>query len=350
MPPEELFQSIAGFLKSRLYGDTKLWVLALAGYCAITLLMWLPSARQGGTASVRSLWRYAFPSEFYRHPTARISHWHYLLNLLMWVPLIGYAVFWIFGVISVQAPVEALLAEHFGPRSPVIRAEWLIVAVQFTVILLSGTFSDYIIHYAFHKNAFLWSFHRGHHSLEAMTLPAYAREHPALFLVQNPVAAVFSGITMGTVAYALGTPLRHYAIGVLFGYFGLKHAIAIFNHSHVPVSFGWLNRVFQGPVMHQVHHSMALEHRDKNIGDTLMIWDWMFGTLYLPKKGETFRFGLNETEYGVNNPHLTLRAFYLEPFSYAWAVLRRWRKPQQHRPGHDSTQPARPDGTARMEP
>jgi hypothetical protein len=37
-------------------------------------------------------------------------------------------------------------------------------------------------------------------------------------------------------------------------------------------------------------------------------------TLYLPAKGEEYRWGLNDEEHGLNNPHLALRKFYFEPF------------------------------------
>ena len=54
----------------------------------------------------------------------------------------------------------------------------------------------------------------------------------------------------------------------------------------------------------------------------LSIWGWMFGTLYLPVKGETYRWGLNETEIGANNPHMSMRALYLEPLDHAWGVIK----------------------------
>ncbi len=54
----------------------------------------------------------------------------------------------------------------------------------------------------------------------------------------------------------------------------------------------------------------------------------MFGTLYLPEKGEQYRWGLNESEIGANNPHMTMRAFYLEPLQHAWGVIRRWWAPR----------------------
>ena len=52
-----------------------------------------------------------------------------------------------------------------------------------------------------------------------------------------------------------------------------------------------------------------------------MIFDWMFGTLYVPAKDEQYRWGLNEAERGDANPHRTLRDFYCEPFRYAKCLL-----------------------------
>ncbi len=45
-------------------------------------------------------------------------------------------------------------------------------------------------------------------------------------------------------------------------------------------------------------------------------------TLYLPEQGERYRWGLNESEIGPNNPHMTMRAFYLEPLQHAWSVIK----------------------------
>jgi hypothetical protein len=61
----------------------------------------------------------------------------------------------------------------------------------------------------------------------------------------------------------------------------------------------------------------------------LSIWDWMFGTLYLPVKGETYRWGLNEEEIGANNPHMSVRALYLEPMRHAWGVMKSWWAPRR---------------------
>ena len=73
--------------------------------------------------------------------------------------------------------------------------------------------------------------------------------------------------------------------------------------------------------MHQLHHSAELRHRDRNFGTQLAIFDWLFGTLYIPAAREQYRLGLNEQELGDNNPHVRLRDFYLEPAGHAWRLL-----------------------------
>ena len=65
--------------------------------------------------------------------------------------------------------------------------------------------------------------------------------------------------------------------------------------------------------MHQIHHSAESHMFNKNYGMTTHLYDWVFGTLYLPRRGEVFRWGLNDDEYGADNPYLTPREFYLKP-------------------------------------
>ncbi len=46
--------------------------------------------------------------------------------------------------------------------------------------------------------------------------------------------------------------------------------------------------------MHQAHHSADAAQHDKNFATVFALWDWMFGTLYLPDRTERFRFGVDE--------------------------------------------------------
>jgi hypothetical protein len=51
------------------------------------------------------------------------------------------------------------------------------------------------------------------------------------------------------------------------------------------------------------------------MGGLLSVWDWMFGTLVLPTKGETIVFGVGD---GRPQPHGHVVAAYLVPF---WEVI-----------------------------
>jgi hypothetical protein len=48
----------------------------------------------------------------------------------------------------------------------------------------------------------------------------------------------------------------------------------------LPWSFGWFGRwVVTPPQMHQIHHSIDEEHRDRNFSNC-PLWDQVFGTWY----------------------------------------------------------------------
>ena len=59
--------------------------------------------------------------------------------------------------------------------------------------------------------------------------------------------------------------------------------------------------------MHQIHHDP--DRMNRNYGEVFAIWDWMFGTLYIPDRYEQFKIGLGEQ----GNPHSTLQRAYLVP-------------------------------------
>ena len=64
------------------------------------------------------------------------------------------------------------------------------------------------------------------------------------------------------------------------------HAYVHLQHSHMWIAFrGVLGRIFVSPAHHQVHHSGNPKHFNKNFGSCLALWDWMFGTLYVPAEG-----------------------------------------------------------------
>jgi len=131
--------------------------------------------------------------------------------------------------------------------------------------------------------------------------------------------------------------------GIVFGLFGIVDFTTIFGltvlialmnltggalrHSHIWLDFGpVLDRILISPAQHQIHHSLAPKHHDCNYGLTLAVWDWMFGTLYVPQSREVLAFGVADRE-GNPEPqvHRSLKEAYLVPFTEAASARRRGR-------------------------
>ncbi|MCX7287516.1 MAG: sterol desaturase family protein, partial [Rhodobacterales bacterium] len=98
-------------------------------------------------------------------------------------------------------------------------------------------------------------------------------------------------------------------------------------HSHIWMRFPpWLEHILISPAQHQVHHSIDPRHFNRNYGDILAFWDWIFGTLYIPQSDEQIRFGLGDADgVPIAQRHPTLRASLVEPVSRARSAFRRRR-------------------------
>ena len=90
-------------------------------------------------------------------------------------------------------------------------------------------------------------------------------------------------------------------------------------HSHVwlPITGIW-GRIITSPSHHQIHHSKLPHHLGKNLGGHLAVWDWAFGTLYIPSKQR------EALDLGVDGPYPQARNFTLavfQPFADSLATL-----------------------------
>jgi hypothetical protein len=86
-------------------------------------------------------------------------------------------------------------------------------------------------------------------------------------------------------------------------------------------------RLFLSPAHHQIHHSDNPAHFDRNLGSSLAVWDWLFGTLYVPQRQpEKVSFGVEPSHRDVH----TLPYSLFEPVRRAGARLRavpQWSRP-----------------------
>jgi sterol desaturase/sphingolipid hydroxylase (fatty acid hydroxylase superfamily) len=253
---------------------------------------------------------HVFPAAVYRRSTGPIGLLNYVLSAsLLFKGSGGVAAIltaqWLFAWIAPgwdSPPMHRLLA----------------AAGQVLLIWLARDLGNYLQHLAQHKSRILWRLHRPHHAVEELTPFVQVQGHP-LDLLMGTILA-FPIILLGTLLALAATgglilPETLAGLVVVAGIEQLKGALG---HSHLPISFGRWNRLILAPVMHQLHHSADPQHRGRNLGSTFGLWDWLFGTLYIPAPGETWRLGLDPHLLGANSPYRRIADIYVEPVTAAF--------------------------------
>jgi len=282
--------------------------------------------RKANGLSIKKLPQYIVDPHLVRAPSsvedarqsAKIDRRSWLLRLL-WAPpftAIMTTLALVFGIY-----LTSRLNMRFGARAPVDWPEWVVLLCQVGFIFLIGDLGNYWNHRWMHRIPIYWSFHRVHHSAETLNYFTGDREHPLEVLPSVIIQGLCNGFAAGIILWMTGRPLATSTLPILIALSAIWHVRTILYHSHIPLSFGRLDYLIGGPIMHQLHHSAEAHHFSRNFGVQLFCWDWIFGTIYVPAKGESFRLGLSEDELGPRNPHATLKDLYLEPLRNAGQVL-----------------------------
>tara|TARA_R110002012_G_scaffold252147_3_gene430814 strand:- start:23235 stop:23570 length:336 start_codon:yes stop_codon:yes gene_type:complete len=74
-------------------------------------------------------------------------------------------------------------------------------------------------------------------------------------------------------------------------------AIGHFNHSNISVPLGPFKYLFNNPQMHIWHHAKHIPSKTGvNFGISLSIWDYIFGTNYIPKDGKDEKLGFDDMD------------------------------------------------------
>ena len=161
---------------------------------------------------------------------------------------------------------------------------WASLLVFFVV----NDFVQWCTHVLLHRFEFLWRFHKVHHSVKEMGFAAHLRYH-----------------WMENIFYK---PLKTFAI-MLLGGFEPEMAFAVhflsilighLNHANVRITWGPLKYIFNNSVMHLYHHAKVLPEGQMpgvNFGISLSIWDYIFGTNYIPQdKDGDYEIGFDGEE------------------------------------------------------
>lgn len=194
--------------------------------------------------------------------------------------------------------VGTALTSIFGQPVANFGPSYLITGMTMVLVFLAVEFGYWLSHLLMHKIPTLWEFHKVHHSAEVLTPLTEWRQHPVELAIFPALVSLAIWFVQGPIIWYFGAnsqiidPVKANLISMAF-WFTILHL----RHSELPFyATGILGKLIQAPAHHQVHHSTNPKHFDKNLGYCLSIWDWAFGTLYVPKKGEKFSYGLGHED------------------------------------------------------
>lgn len=141
--------------------------------------------------------------------------------------------------------------------------------IQLIFFLISHDLYIYWMHRWQHKNKYLWRIHEAHHSPKKVDWLSGSRSHALEILINQTIE--FLPIVL------LGSPPE------VIAYKGVISAVwGMYIHSNLDIHTGKLQRIINGPEMHRWHHSTG-KGRNRNFATKLAIWDWIFGTAFLPE-------------------------------------------------------------------
>lgn len=141
--------------------------------------------------------------------------------------------------------------------------------IQLIFFLVTHDLYIYWMHRWQHKNKYLWRIHEAHHSPKKVDWLSGSRSHALEILINQTIE--FLPIVL------LGSPPE------VIAYKGVISAVwGMYIHSNINVRTGKLQRIINGPEMHRWHHSTG-KGRNRNFATKLAIWDWIFGTAFLPE-------------------------------------------------------------------
>jgi sterol desaturase/sphingolipid hydroxylase (fatty acid hydroxylase superfamily) len=257
---------------------------------------------RGRRVSIKGFLRSIFPRRILLHPSSLVDMQLWALNGVVFASAYGMLGI---GLFFWRDAIVAGLTHVFGPRARAHWPAWTILAIATVLQLLAYELAYWFAHFLFHKVPALWEFHKVHHSAEVMTTFTELREHPVEIIAFVNLIGLATGMAFGVMTYAFGPGVRPFTLlngNILLMAFLITYGHL--RHSHMWIAFtGVAGRILQSPAHHQLHHSVDPRHYDKNLGYSLALWDWAFGTLAIPgKTREPIVFGLGEENPRFRSP------------------------------------------------
>lgn len=165
-------------------------------------------------------------------------------------------------------------------------ADWPVL-VQLLALFVLRDFIQWNVHRFLHYNPHLWEFHKVHHSVTELGFASHLRFH----WMETVVYRSLEYIPLGMIGFGIDDFFAVHILALSIGHFA---------HSNLDVSIGPLRYIFNNPRFHVWHHARSFPGKHGvNFALSLSLWDWLFGTAYLPADRKATDLGIPD---GKNFP------------------------------------------------
>jgi sterol desaturase/sphingolipid hydroxylase (fatty acid hydroxylase superfamily) len=189
-------------------------------------------------------------------------------------PLIGFVITYalVQPARSLDLPFASLWPHHWP------------IPVQGLLMIFAVDFLRYWLHRAAHEHDALWRLHSVHHSVEQLYWLNTARFHPLEKTLQMMCdSAPFLLMAVDPAVLSL--------------YYIAYSTNGFFQHCNVRLRYGFLNFIVGSAETHRWHHSRLPRESNANYGNTVIVWDLVFGTWFLPRDRQIADLGLQDPQY-----------------------------------------------------
>lgn len=201
--------------------------------------------------------------------------------------------FFIFGLVGYAALSDVavlafndFLAKVLGIRNLVAIqvGQWPHWA-QLLLLFVVRDFIQWNVHRLLHLVPFLWKIHQVHHSVRQMGYAAHLRYH----FGETIVYRTLEYIPLAMIGFGIQDFILVHLFALLIGHL---------NHANLYLPLGPLKYVLNNPQMHIWHHVKDVPKGKFgiNYGISLSIWDYLFGTAYIPYDGRDIKLGFDEVD------------------------------------------------------
>ena len=149
--------------------------------------------------------------------------------------------------------------------------------------LLVYEFFYWLQHWLAHKVRLLWCLHSPHHAPESMNMFVGFNHNFLETMFYMPIFLGFLPAFFGVNPIIV---LCIVVVDVTWG--NLLHI----NDTVVTGKYGLLEKIFQTPSYHRVHHAKNIRYMDTNYNSITLFWDWVMGTLQPLDQEEKVEYGI----------------------------------------------------------